>query len=283
MHKIARSLSTAALALLLSGIGPAMARSSGDCWQTSLMHLRTSSPDGYAIYKQVSDPTVFKTLIQCDDAMFDLPTAVHESTHIITGETDAFPLIGGGIIRLPHEISSFYPPTRIANRFKPDDFTTVYLKLGKASSSTDFLSLLDELNAYTHDLNAAIDLKDLENDDRDVDHRDGLAALMAYVAVYAATAKEREPETWRGLQEPSVARTGATLWRQSERVIAASCGIPHFGTLDKEYIQQFCAAKQQAALAQIIGRAPVCPVACLDAVSEVATMSGAAEVEARPH
>ena len=285
MLKLSRSMSIIASALLLFGVGPASARSGGDCWQTSLMHLRASSFDGYSIYRRVSDPSFFKSLIRCDDAQFDLSTAVHESTHLITGEDDAFPLIGGGRMPLPHEISGFYPPTRIAKRFTSDDFTTVYLQLGKASSSTDFLFLLDELNAYTHDLNTAIDLKGLETEDRDVDHRDGLAALMAYVAVYVERAKESEPATWQGLQEPQVASTVATLWRQSERVMTASCGIPHFGTLDKSYIRRFCAAREQAALGQIIGGVPVWPMACLEPASEVAEAGGtdADEAEARPH
>jgi hypothetical protein len=138
-----------ALAALSDGAG---AWAGTECLRTSLDHLRASSPDGYAIYKQVADPDFFGGWIRCDDAQFDLSTAVHEATHVVTSEIDAFPLIGGGTIKLPHEVSKFYPPNKIARRFKADDFTTIYLRLGKASSSTDFLFLLDELNAYSHDL-----------------------------------------------------------------------------------------------------------------------------------
>ena len=37
----------------------------------------------------------------CDDAQFDLSTAVHESTHFISSEIDAFPLVGGGAVERP--------------------------------------------------------------------------------------------------------------------------------------------------------------------------------------
>ena len=273
MVALLRSLSVAAL---LCWAGAAMANPAGDCWPSGLQHLRAAAPDGYAIYLQVEDPAFFKGWIRCDDAQYDLATAVHESTHFVTSATDAFPLVGGGAIKLPHEVSAFYPPARIAKRFRPDDFTTIYLRLGKASSSTDFLFLLDELNAYTHDLNAAVDLKDLKSADQTVDHRDGLAALMAFVAVYAETAQASEPETWRGLRSPQVASVVAGLWSQAERVMQSSCGIPDFGTKDKTYIARYCTTTARSALEPILGRAPICPTACLQP-TEIATTADDAD------
>ena len=97
----------------------------------------------------------------------------------------------------------------------------------------------------------------------EVDHRDGLAALMAFVALYVERAHESEPATWSGLQQPRVAKAVSALWGRAEKVMASSCGIPNFGTQDKAYIRQFCQRGPQAALQKIIGRAPVCPSACL--------------------
>ena len=45
--------------------------------------------------------------------------------------------------------------------------------------------------------------------------------------------------------------------------MASSCGIPNFGTEDKTLIRQVCQRVPQAAMQKIIGRAPVCPSACL--------------------
>ena len=228
--------------------------------------MRAAAPEGFAIYQKTKDKTFFLNWISCGEAGLGLPTAVHESVHYITAETDAFPLLNGGQSKRPHEVSAFFAPAQIAARFKASDFVTTYLRPGAASSSGDFLYLLDELNAYTHDLNAAVALSrshaSAEEGDH-VDHRDGLAALMAFVALYVERAAESEPATWRGLTEPRVARTMSELWGQAEKTMASSCGIPNFGTEDKALIRQFCQRGPQAALQKILGRAPVCPTACL--------------------
>ena len=86
---------------------------------------------------------------------------------------------------------------------------------------------------------------------------------MAFVALYAERAEQSEPATWRGLLEPRVAKTVSELWGRAEQVMASSCGIPNFGTEDKSLIRQFCQSGPQASLQKILGRAPVCPTACL--------------------
>jgi len=240
-----------------------------DCHKTAVEDLRDSAPDGYAVYQQVKDKAFFLNWLSCEDGQFSLPTAVHESVHYVTAEEDAFPLVNGGEIKRPHEVSQFFAPSAIAKKFKSDnDFVATYLKPGRATSSSDFLYLLDELNAYTHDLNAAIDLKKLRRKDEFVDNRDGLAALMAFVAIYIEKAEASEPATWDGLQKPEVAKTVTELWGRAEKVMAASCGIPRFGMFDKTFIRQYCQPAAQASLQTIIGRAPVCPTECLKATDE---------------
>jgi hypothetical protein len=238
----------------------------GDCRPDAIERLRASAPEGFAVYQATKDKKFFLSCISCDEAELGLPTAVHESVHYITAELDAFPLVHGGQVKRPHEVSTFFAPRLIAGKFKANDFVTTYLRPGSASSSTDFLYLLDELNAYTHDLNTAVNLSrsrgSIEQGD-EVDHRDGLAALMAFVALYAERAEQSEPATWRGLLEPRVAKTVSELWGRAEQVMASSCGIPNFGTEDKSLIRQFCQSGPQAALQKILGRAPVCPTACL--------------------
>ena len=87
---------------------------------------------------------------------------------------------------------------------------------------------------------------------------------MAFVALYVERAQASEPATWRGLTQPRVARTITELWGRAERVMASSCGIPNFGTEDKTLIRQFCQVGPRAALQKITGRAPACPMACLN-------------------
>jgi hypothetical protein len=266
MRQLLRFISLAALACtLLANPNPAAA--AGDCRPRALAKLQAAAPEGFAIYQKVKDKKFFLHWISCGEQQLGLSTAVHESVHHIAAETDAFPLIQGGQLKRPHEVSAFFAPSLIAGKFKPDEFVSTYLRPGNASSSTDFLYLLDELNAYTHDLNTAVNLSRSpitdEHADEEIDHRDGLAALMAFVALYVERAAESEPATWRGLQQPRVAKTVSELWGRAEKVMASSCGIPNFGTRDKALIRQFCQAGPQAALHKVIARAPVCPAACL--------------------
>jgi hypothetical protein len=278
MRQFLRSVSLAGLAYLSPCLGLWSAAEARDCRPAAIERLQASARDGFAIYQKIKDKKFFHSWISCGEAKLGLATAVHESVHHITAETDAFPLVGGGELQRPHEVSAFFAPSLIAGRFKTNDFVTTYLRPGMASSSSDFLYLLDELNAYTHDLNAAINLSRShaagEQGEDEIDHRDGLAALMAFVSLYVERAQESEPATWSGLQQPRVAKTVSALWGPAEKVLASSCGIPNFGTQDQALIRQFCQSKPQAALQKILGRAPVCPTACLKS-TPVATRENA--------
>src|ERR1041385_5000923 len=151
MRRRLRSISLAALACLPLAAGLHSAKA-GDCRPGAVERLHAAAPDGFAIYQQIKDKTFFLNWIDCGEAQLGLPTAVHESVHYITAETDAFPLVHGGQVKRPHEVSAFFAPSLIAGQFRENDFVATYLRPGRASSSGDFLYLLDELNAYTHDL-----------------------------------------------------------------------------------------------------------------------------------
>src|SRR6185295_11508287 len=282
MRRRLRSISFAALACmpLAAGSNPAQA---GDCRPGAIERLRGAAPEGFVVYQAIKDKAFFLGWISCDEKQLGLPTAVHESVHYITAELDAFPLVDGGQLKRPHQVSAFFAPQLIATKFKANDFVTTYLRPGSASSATDFLYLLDELNAYTHDLNTAVHLsrsRGVEHGD-DVDHRDGLAALMAFTALYAERAEQSEPATWRGLLEPRVAKAVSELWGRAERVMASSCGIPNFGAQDKSLIRQFCQRGPQASLQKILKRAPVCPTACLN-LTPVAALKGKPLLDTMP-
>jgi hypothetical protein len=282
MRRLIRSISFAAFACmpLAAGLDAAAA---ADCRPGAIERLRAAAPEGFAIYQAIKDKKFFSGWISCGEAQLGLPTAVHESVHYITAELDAFPLVQGGQLKRPHEVSAFFAPQLIAGKFKANDFVTTYLRAGSASSSTDFLYLLDELNAYTHDLNTAVSLnrsRGVEGGD-EVDHRDGLAAQMAFVALYVERAEQSEPATWRGLLEPRAAKAVSELWGRAEKVMASSCGIPNFGTEDKSLIRQFCQAGPRASLQKILGRAPVCPTACLKS-TPVAALEGKPRVDMTP-
>ncbi|HYW64253.1 MAG TPA: hypothetical protein VE865_13750 [Bradyrhizobium sp.] len=265
MHRLLRNVSFVLACLpVMAGFGSGA--EAGDCRPGAIERLRAQAPEGFAVYQKIADKKFFVSWLSCSEDQRGLPTAVHETVHHITADTDAYPLIEGGLLKRPHEAEAFFAPSMIAGKFKPSEFVTTYLRPGAASSSSDFLYLLDELNAYTHDLNTAVKLSRAANhltEGDEVDHRDGLAALMAFVAVYVERAEQSEPATWKGLREPRVARTVSELWGRAEQVMASSCGIPNFGSDDKASIRQFCQAGPQGALQKILGRPAVCPTACL--------------------
>jgi hypothetical protein len=239
-----------------------------DCREQAIDDLRRLSPRGYVIYEAVTDKKQFLTWVSCDDVQVGLATGVHETVHILTAERDAYPLVDGGSIPRPHEFSKFYAPREIAKKFDPKDaYVQSYLSPGGASSKDDFMYLIDELNAYSHDLNSSSLLVPLQRQDRQVDQRDGLAALMNFVMSYVETAQNSKPATWEGMQHPEPRRVVQTLWKQAETSLASSCGIPNFGKNDRDYIASLCDPKHGKALTELLGRAPVCARECLEPVT----------------
>ena len=243
------------------------AASQASCLQRSLHELQQRAPDGYAIYTAIPDKKFFLQWVTCDNIQVELATAVHESVHYITENRDAYPLIDGSAVKRPHEVSKFVAPAIIAKQFDSralfrSVFVSTYLRHGNASSADDFLYLLDELNAYSHDLHTAVALNALHAENEGIGERDGLAAMMAFVAAYAATAEESQPATWAGLQKPEVAEAVSTLWTQAEKTMVASCGIPNLGQEDQYFMTKLCAEKSQSSLQKILGHAPLCLTTC---------------------
>ena len=138
-------------------------------------------------------------------------------------------------------------------------FVKTYLGRGAASSADDFTYLLDELNAYSHDLHSAVKLAPLHKGGGQAAHRDGLSALMAFVMRYVGVAQAQHPATWQGLQQPETKQVVQKLWTQAETVLASSCAFPAYGTKDKTYVGFLCNAGNAAPLASLLGRAPAAP------------------------
>lgn len=253
MLRFAPIVALVCVCLLAAG---ASAAPQSSCTQRSVHELQQGSPDGFAIYTAMPDKKFFFQWITCDNMQVDLATAVHESVHFLTENRDAYPLIDGSAVKRPHEVSQFAAPAIIAKKFERGRslfdsrslLLSTYLRHGGASSADDFLYLLDELNAYSHDLHTAVALNGLHAANESIGERDGLAALMAFVAVYAATAEESQPATWAGLQNRDVAEAISTLWTQAEKTMIESCGLPDLGQEDQYFLTKLCAEKPQASL-----------------------------------
>lgn len=249
------------VALLGIASSSALAAARTDCQPQAIRDLERLSPAGHAVYLAMRDKKQFLTFLTCEDVQLGLSTAVHESVHILTEQLDAYPLIGGGSVPRQHMVSRFYPPREIANKFNQhDNYVQTYLRRGAASSADDLMYLLDELNAYSHDLASATKLVDLHKRDGQVDHRAGLAALMAFLMQYVDVARERKTPTWEGLQRTEVKSLIATLWRQAESILVGSLPIRGFG--GETYLTRLCERRNGDALGELLGGSPMSASVC---------------------
>ena len=238
------------------------------CRADALAQLKQLSESGYRIYERIADKKMFTTWILCDDRQRGLTTAVHEAVHMLTEQLDAYPLIDGGQVKRIRALEKFAKPGRIAARFKAsDDFVKTYLLPGGASSADDFTYLIDEFNAYVHDLNTAVQTYELAPKDIRLGHRDGMAALMSFVMAYVDYAEKEDARTWAGLHRTDVKHLVTTLWSEAERTIEASCKVPRYSVDDAAFLLHICTASNGRALGHMLGRAPRCPTACLSGVN----------------
>jgi hypothetical protein len=243
-------------------------RGNAPCRADALAQLKQLSESGYRIYERIADKKMFTTWILCDDRQRGLTTAVHEAVHMLTEQLDAYPLIDGGQVKRIRALEKFAKPGRIAGQFKAsDDFVRTYLLPGGASSADDFTYLIDEFNAYVHDLNTAVQTQVLAPKDIRLGHRDGMAALMSFVMAYVNYAEKEDPRTWAGLHRPDVKHLVTTLWSEAERTIEASCKVPRYSVDDTAFLRHICTPSNGRALGHMLGRAPRCPTACLSGVS----------------
>jgi hypothetical protein len=246
----------------------AVERKNGSCQAQGLRELERLSPQGFAVYRAIDDKKFFTNWIACGTAQLSLSTAVHESVHHLTASRNGYFLIDGRVLRRPPALAKLAPPKQISSAFRSDAYVQTYLRPGAATSAVDFTYLLDELNAYTHDLKVAVDLLPLSKpSDGTISNRDGLGALMSFVMKYADTAKKSNSATWKVLQSPEPRQTVRTLWAQAEKVMASSCGIPRFGVNDRHYVGFICNGANGSALQEILGRPAQCPRSCLATAS----------------
>jgi hypothetical protein len=257
-----RKLLVAALAALSSLVAcAALANTRSDCQPQAIRDLSRLAPQAHAVYVAMRDKRQFLAFLSCEDVQLGLATAVHESVHILTEQLDAYPLIHGGSLPRRPVLSRFYPPREIAGNFQRDDsYVQTYLRRGAATAAENLAYLLDELNAYSHDLAAASRLVSLHKGNGQVDHRAGLAALMAFLTQYVEVARERKPATWDGLRQAEVQKLIAALWQQAEATLVDSLGIEGFG--GEVYVRRLCEPRTGEALAELLGRSPLLSSAC---------------------
>jgi hypothetical protein len=266
-----RVLLAATLAALLSVASTCAFAAAQDCQPQAIRDLERRAPRGYAVYLAMRDKTQFLVFLTCRDVQLGLSTAVHESVHILTEDRDAYPLIAGGFLPRQHGVSQFCPPREIAGKFKADSYVQTYLRRGAASSADDLIYLLDELNAHSHDLATASQLIGLKQRDEQVDHRAGLAALMAFFLAYVEVARERKASTWEGLRRP-----------ESKQLLANDRLPAHWWLRRRDIPATPVRPAQRVALTPLFGRPPIGASACVGLATAASPM-GAVTNTLRAH
>ena len=234
------------------------------CIQEALGHLRDQLPEGFSVYQRLQQKTVFTFFLKCgDELQLGMTTAVHEGVHGLTTELGAYPLINGTAVPIVGNPRSLFRPGLVAPSFNAkSSYVSTYLLPGAATSADEFGFLLNELNAYTHDLHAAVRLRNFSSATFDVFHRDGLAALMAFTAAYVDRAKSEDAAAWATLRSPAVRTSVTSLWAQAEHVMGASCRVPRYALEAAKFLAPICAADINHGLGHLLGRPPLCPVSC---------------------
>jgi hypothetical protein len=259
---VARTSLRTALTTLLIFLATASAWAA-NCHTEAIRSLQRLSPEGFRVFQAYDDKQDFKRWIECGDIQGGLATAVHETIHAMTANRNTYPLVGGGTAWRVPESPDFYPPRLLRTLFPASSqYVSSYLTPGAASSADYFRYLLDEFNAYAHDLNTVVHLDAIRARDFDAGHRDGLASMMAFVATYIEMAHKRQPRTWEALQAPRVRKTVVTLWEQAEDVMGRSCNLARYSFETPDYLSRFCRATHRHGLGQLLGRPPLCPIRC---------------------
>lgn len=272
--------------VLLFSLSWSQSYGSERCAQDAAKILKNGSPSGHWVW-QNGDRNVFNFFASdCADRneflKQGISTAVHETVHALRGVRNAYPLIDKSYLEVP-DTEGLAAPRDIANGFRTkfrigrDDlmFETYLNNRGKdaASSNTDFSYLLDEFNAYTHDLSVSTDLSE-KGIHKMSERPGGMTTMMAYVAHYAEFARTSRPDTWAKLTtNTSVRQTVIRLWTQAESVLARACvqQTKSDDAKDANYIRSIC--ENPSAIAQVIGRPVKCPSHCLTVASTESSTS----------
>ena len=233
----------------------------------ALEYYEKLDPAGYQVYLDYTSEFL-KWFDECGNLVGTFGLALHETIHHVTDVGDSYPLLNGeSVPRVAWQNSPYYAPKELYNEFNSkdpgSDFIDIYLSGSKAGSGNYYRYLLDEFNAYTHDARTSLRTHRLKPRSSDVNWRDGLTMMMAFVKAYARRAKEKHPRTWAQLNTEEDKRILGALWRQAEVTLVQSCPYTTFYT-DKIYLQRLCDASTSGPLKELLGWEPVCPQDCLD-------------------
>ena len=253
-----------------------LAKADNPCNRWAVGLLKQHSPTGFDAYRSTQDKSIFNSFsAECaDKTQFldaDVISAVHETNHAIRSEKNVYNLVTSELLPVPPAPNYFAPAAIVPAlsrdaRIRNDVFFKTYLsnKGPDANSSrADFTYLLDEMNAYTNEMQTQIEFARVHPfTNRDA----GVPAMMTFVAAYANHARDHAPGVWRDLTASPASPTRLAvgkLWAQAERVLRQACAIaPKSPNEQAAYVGALCNAANTSAISIVLGRQAQCPKEC---------------------
>lgn len=218
-----------------SGETPAAAGQGADCLDAATAMLKKHDPAGFAFVEKNGNEPSIATWIDCDDPTYRLSAAVHETVHVVDFKSSmvgdvAFHTTADDNVTMPR--TKYFPRSEIA-AYLPKDAKYRETYLEGTSGEQDLVSLLSELNAYTHGLATNGKLAYFIPRNRKISSRDGLATQMLYLELYVRRAKEAHPDDWRHMATDDQTLTVIqTLWSQAEETLVATLPDERLGIDD---------------------------------------------------
>jgi hypothetical protein len=232
------------------------------------------------IMKSADAKNNFYFFLDCNDLGQSLSSAIHEAVHGLSGvyfNPHCFPLRNGTSASCPYGVmdARLLQPKTIFRDYPFDaqdpNVKTYLLGIDLASGEpiegssggTDFNMILNELNAWTHDVafNTELHLKGIAPAISLDNSRLGAMQLMTFAMAYLHFAKKKSPSTWKMLIDPREKKLITQLWQQAEPAIEASCKVPQKG-VHKPSLNFLCDPKYQEGIESIVGQKVSCPLSC---------------------
>ncbi len=246
-----------ALMLLLSQTAAALTH----CQSEALQILQKRDPKAYQLYRS-SRIDVQEDAIQrltCRQPLIlELSTMVQAVSLLGVYDFAGMVLVSGETVTRGATPSQMLRPQALINQLDDNDpITKIYL-LGNSQVKVDFFTLLNVMNAHTHQLQTAVNLHALLPGTASIGIRDRLVGVMNLVKLYLERARTTHELTWKALQDTGNTILIQKLWAQAETTLKNSCRDVHFGlgVRDVGYLEQVYSLDNMRGLQQILTYVP---------------------------
>jgi len=176
-------------------------------------------------YYEMSEMAETTTILDRDISPISLNILIHEYTHIGGLSSGLFDiskqgyvyLMGNFGIFIEKDIELFEKTELYQDILNPDDFDSAYLEPGIGNDGTDFMNILDEINAYTRSVETMIAF---EESIGSYCHnpRYSLLKQMMHLELYLKRAYEKHPEDWEYIiNHEGLSFLIMKLWQEASR------------------------------------------------------------------